>query len=246
MSEFNNQQHNHRPAVAPLAPCQRGKIKLWGGGPQQATIRIMAQLRRAILAGDVSAVSGLVKDPEQLNLPVPDVWARLETALICAARQLGLICHGHQVHLFATASAPAMSPAARVPAACRPRRGNGFNLKPLPLTKHCDSPLCSAQDQEAVSRAAAVLQLVVAAPGVDFDTVDARGETALHLAATWRMTHPDVLTVFNRLLVSSIAAGVDLNHCTGRGESALHLAIRAASAGSQVARRLVAAGADLK
>lgn len=97
-----------------------------------------------------------------------------------------------------------------------------------------------------MSRAAAVLQLVVAAPGVDFDTVDARGETALHLAATWRMTHPDVLTVFNRLLVSSIAAGVDLNHCTERGESALHLAIRAASAGSQVARRLVAAGADLK
>ena len=62
---------------------------------RHATIRNMAQLRRA---GDVSAVSGLLKDQEKLNLSVADLPLQVqETALICAARQISEHRGGYQV-----------------------------------------------------------------------------------------------------------------------------------------------------
>ena len=77
-----------------------------------------------------------------------------------------------------------------------------------------------------------MLRIVVAAPGVDL--LDGSGQTALHIAATWPLGHPDVLTMFDHLVASSTAAGLDINQRTTHGETALHLAI---CCGSGAARR---------
>jgi hypothetical protein len=82
-----------------------------------------------------------------------------------------------------------------------------------------------------------VLRIVVAAPGLDFSTVNARGETALHLAVTWPLAYPDVLTMFDQLVASATAAGLDINQRISSGVTALHLAV---CDNVPVAKRLIA------